>query len=158
MAMKPAYEEGNEYSIKAMFIYNFTKHIEWPAAADDGVFRIGVIGKSSIVEALQAIAAEKKVNKKTIEIRKISGEENVSCQMVFIAKSQQSRLEEFTRRFAAQGVLIISEECKHCGTGVAINLITTDSKVRFELNQAATHHAGLHVSNALTSLAIVVNP
>jgi hypothetical protein len=157
-AMKPAGDIGNEYTIKAMFIYNFTKHIDWSQSAGAKTFRIGVIGKSDIIEALEQIASQKKADDKPIEVIQISGEDNLSCQIIFISKSEEKKIDELLKKYSGKGVLIVSEEFKradHCAT---INLITTDNKVRFEINQTAARNAGLKISGMLTNLAVAVNP
>lgn len=158
VSMKSVPDEGNEYSVKAMFIYNFTKHIEWPSSETTGVFRIGVIGRSEIYEALETIATQKKVDGRSIELKMVEPEDNSFYQIIFVSKSQSHQVPELARKYMGTGVLIISEECKHSEHGAAINLITTDNRVRFELNQSSVRNAGLKVSVALANLAIVVNP
>jgi hypothetical protein len=158
ISMKPVADEGNEYSIKAMFIYNFARNIDWSSSSNSGVFRIGVVGKSEIFDALQLIAMQKKIDNRQIEVRKTEIDDQTTYQVIFIPKSQSQRLEELARKYAGKGVLIVSEECKRSERGATINLITSDNKVRFELNQSSARNAGLKVSNTLINLAVVVNP
>lgn len=156
--MKPTPEEGNEYSIKAMFVYNFAKYIEWPSTMNDGTLRIGVIGKSDIYDALETIASQKKIDNRQIEVRKITPEDNSRYHIIIIAKSQSSKLDECVKKYSGKGVLIVTEEYKNAEHGSTINLITTNNKVRFELNQTSARNAGLKVSSTLANLAVVVNP
>jgi hypothetical protein len=156
--MKPSSDEGNEYSVKAMFIYNFTKYIDWSQSGNTKTFRIGIVGKSELLEALELIATQKKIDNKQIEVKKITDDDNTSYQIVFIAKTELSKIEELSKKFMGKGVLIISEECRHSERSATINLVTTDNKVRFEINQSTARNAGLKISSALTNLAIVVNP
>lgn len=158
VGMKPSTNEGNEYSIKAMFIYNFTRHIEWPPSANAGTFRIGVFGKSEIVEALDAISMQKKVDNRPIEIRIVEPDDNSFYQIIFVSRSQSDKIQGLVKKYTGKGVLIVSEECKLSEHGATINLITFENKVRFELNLPSARSAGLKISAALTKLAIVVNP
>ncbi|MCX6290877.1 MAG: YfiR family protein [Bacteroidetes bacterium] len=157
MSMKPVGDAGNEYTIKAMFIYNFTKHIEWNQPPSPS-FRIGIVGNSDIQGALELIATQKKVGNLPIEVIKITSDDNSLFQVIFVSKSQVQKLEELAKKYAGKSVLIISEEAKHSEQGATINLITTDNKVRFELNQTAGKVAGLKISSTLANLAMTVNP
>ena len=158
VSMKPIPEEGNEYSIKAMFIYNFTKYIDWSQSSAAKTFRIGVVGKSELFEALESIASQKKIDNKSIEVKKLSDDDNSVYQVIFVAKSEIQRIEELSKKYSGKGVLIISEECRHSERCATINLITTNNKVKFEINQASARIAGLKISSVLTNLAESVNP
>ena len=158
VGMKPAADEGNEYSVKAMFIYNFTKYIDWPQSTNNKTFRIGIIGKSEIFETLQLVASQKKVDNRQIEIKKITEDDNSYYQLIFIAKSETQNINELSKKYFGKGVLIVSEECKRSERGATINLLTTDNKVRFEISQGCARNAGLKVSSILINLAVAVNP
>lgn len=156
--MKPVSDEGNEYSIKAMFIYNFTKYIDWSQSNNTKTFRIGVVGKSELFDALVLIASQKKIDNKPVEVNKITDQDNTVYEVIFVAKSASQKVDELSKKYLSKGVLIVSEECKHSEHCATINLITTDNKVRFEINQASARSAGLKISTVLTNLAVVVNP
>jgi len=151
-------DEGNEYGVKAMFVYNFTKHVEWPSSANTGVFRIGIVGKSEISDELRKIALQRKVDGKPIEIAAVMPDDNQVYQLIFVSHNQSQKLEELSKKYAGKGVLIISEEAKRSERAASINLIMLDHKVRFEINQTSVRLAGLKISMALSNLASVVNP
>ena len=150
--------DGNEYDVKAMFLYNFTKYVNWPATNSSEPFRIGIVGRSEIKIALEVIAQQKKIDNRQIEIKQVDPGDNSLCQVLFVAKSQTSKVEELVRKYAGKGVLIVSEECRHSEYNATINLVTKENKVRFELNQASARIAGLKIANTLANLAVVVNP
>jgi hypothetical protein len=145
--------EGNEYQIKAMFVFNFTKYVEWPDAKSGEFFTIGVIGESEITEHLERIAIQKKVGDKKIVVKILSPETEDYCNIIIVSKSKLNKLEQIEKRYSGKGVLIISDESQR---SAAINLVTRDNKIRFEINQALAKSGGVKISSQLLSLAVYV--
>jgi len=106
----PPGAEGNEYQIKAMFVFNFTKYVEWPEVKSNEVFTIGIIGESDIVEPLERIASQKKAGDKKIVIRNLLLEDEEYCNIIIVAKSRMNKLEQIEKKYSGKGVLIISDE------------------------------------------------
>ncbi|CAN5502559.1 hypothetical protein BH11BAC1_BH11BAC1_01070 [soil metagenome] len=146
--------EGNEYQIKAMFIFNFTKYVEWPEKKEASAFTIGVIGESEIIEPLERIAAQKKVGDKKIVVKRLSPDDEDYCNIVIISKSRLNKLELVEKKYAGKGVLIISDESPR---PAAINLVTNDNKVRFEITQSLAKVGGVKISSQLLALAVAVH-
>jgi hypothetical protein len=151
-----AEDEGNEYNVKAMFVLNFMKYIEWPVEATDGEFQIGVIGESDIYGALIAMAANRH-DKRPIRIKKVSSANSSDCRILIISRSQNKKVEEWARLFQGKGVLLISEDCKSAN-GAAINLLNVNNKIRFEINNTQAHLGGIKISSRLAELAVSVQP
>jgi hypothetical protein len=146
--------EGNEYQIKAMFIFNFTKYVEWPIITESEVFTIGVLGESDITAPLENIAAQKKVGDKRIVVREVSIEDNEYCHIVIVSRSRVNKLDLVEKKYAGKGVLIVSDESPR---SAAINLVTRDNKIRFEINQSLAKSGGVKISGQLHSLAVAVH-
>src|SRR4051794_29169072 len=82
---------ADEYTIKGMFIYNFTKYIDWSSSGIKNNFVIAVYGRSEIIKSLEQIALSKKVSNKNIEIKRISNLDDASdCQIIFIPRSNNT--------------------------------------------------------------------
>ena len=150
----PTGTEGNEYQIKAMFVFNFTKYVEWPEVKTTDVFTIGVIGESDIVEPLERIASQKKVGDKKIVIKIITTDVEDCCNIIIVTKSRLNKLEQIEKLYSGKGVLIISDESQR---SAAINLVTRDNKIRFEVNQSLARNGGVKISSQLLSLAVEVH-
>ena len=143
------------YKIHSLFVYKFTQYIEWPSKTGD--FVIGVVGNSPIIAELEAIAASKKVDTRTIVVKKLSASADLSaCQMVFISEGQSSNLSSITAKLQGKPTLIVSETNGGAKKGAGINFVIIDDKMKFELNKGAIEKQGLKVSGDLTKLAIVV--
>jgi hypothetical protein len=145
----------DEYNLKAAFIYNFTKYIEWNPL-DKGEFTIGVIGSSPINDALSGIARSKTVNGRRITIRQFNKPVDIdSCQILFISKNNPAPLTEILAE-TPKGTLTVSEKQGYAVQGTAINFITANDKLKFEVNQKAINKAGLTASSQLLKLAVIV--
>jgi hypothetical protein len=153
-AAGPSGGEGNEYQIKAMFVFNFTKYVEWPDAKSSDFFVIGVIGESEITEPLEKIAIQKKVGDRKIAVKVLSPEAEEFCNIIIVSKSKLNKLDQIEKRYAGKGVLIVSDESQR---SAAINLVTRDNKIRFEINPALAKSGGVKISSQLLSLAVEVH-
>jgi hypothetical protein len=150
----PSGNEGNEYQVKAMFVFNFTKYVEWPEEKSNDAFTIGIIGESEIIEPLERIATQKKVGDRKIVIKTLSAETDEYCNIIIVSNSRLNKLEQIEKRYTGKGVLIISDESQR---SAAINLVTRDNKIRFEINQSLAKSGGVKISSQLLSLAVEVH-
>jgi hypothetical protein len=147
---------NNESAIKAMFIYNFTKYIDWPPDQKEN-FTIAILGQSEVGNDMLHIASNKKVNNKHIiikNIQQINGDENY--EILFIPESEKDKLKNAAEILQGKGVLLITESKNMAQQGSCINIISLDGKFRFELNENAIRKQGLKVSHQLLTLAIIV--
>lgn len=147
----------SESTIKALFIYNFTKYVEWPVEKDHEHIVIGFYGPSDVIEELKKICANKKVKDRDIEIRQANDvSEAEKCDIFFIPQNENDVFNYLNEQLLGKGVLIVTEEKGMAQKGAAINIIEQDNKIRFELNENSIKQAGLKISSQLLSLAIKV--
>jgi hypothetical protein len=152
-------QNGGEANLKAVFIYNFTRYIEWDtsANADKNNFVIAVIGSTPVSSALSEIARTNRVNNKRIIIRRYSKPEDVEeCQILFIPKGLPFSLVSVLQRIR-RGTLTVSEEPGFAKQGTALNFVITNEKLKFEANLKALYLAGLKASSQLLKLATIVD-
>lgn len=77
--------------MKALYVYNFTKYIEWPESYKQGNFVIGLFGETSIKAELDKVAATRKAVNQTIEIKLfLSVSEITDCHMLYVSKEKSS--------------------------------------------------------------------
>jgi hypothetical protein len=151
---RTAQSEGNEYSIKAMFVLNFIKYIEWPGENNSIYFRIGVIGKSGIFDALKSMTNNRNETKQ-IKIEEINEQSKEPYKIIFISNSENYRIEEILKKYKNKGVLLISDGA-HKKNSAAINLVNINDKIRFEINTNAAQDEGIKISSKLIDLAYTV--
>jgi hypothetical protein len=149
-------EKAEEYNLKAAFIYNFTKYVEWSAASTSNEFVIGIIGSSLINDPLVEIVKTETVNDKKIIIRQFSKPEDISfCHILFIPQKTTFPLDEILAK-TSKGTLVVSEKNGYASQGTALNFVIVGNKLKFEANVKAINAAGLTASSQLLKLAIII--
>lgn len=148
---------AQNYKMHSVFIYSFTRYVQWPDAYNQGDFEILIIGDSPIVEELKAMAQAKKVGDRAIKITKIKSPSEIrKCNILFVPTSKSGDIAEIMDKINSQSILVVTEEPGLGQKGSDINFIVKDGKLAFELNQASVNKQGLKVSNELSRLAILI--
>jgi hypothetical protein len=151
-----ARSQAEEYNLKAAFVYNFTKFIEWTPSNNDDEFVICVLGYSPIIKALTEIAQSKSVNGKKIVIKQHYKPEDIKfCHILFIPRNSSYPLSEILTR-VSHGTLTISEEDGYAAQGTALNFVVINNKLKFESNIRAIDEAGLKASSELLKLKLAI--
>ena len=148
--------EAEEYALKAVFIYNFTKYIEWqPYSMDNDEFVISVLGPSPVIKPLLEIAATKTVKGKKIIIRQFYSPDDIRfTHILFISQKNTSTLYSVLSK-VSKGTLTIGERDGAALEGAAFNFVIINNKLKFEANTDAITLAGLKASSELLKLAIL---
>lgn len=150
----------NEYQVKAAFLYNFAKFVEWPAApAGPSPDRLAlcIIGQDPFGDVLDQLTKGKTVNGRELVVRRLTGsEEAQGCQMVFIAASERRRIPAILEGLRRADVLTVGETESFAQLGGVINFVRQGDRVHFEINLDAAERAGLRISSKLLSLAKIV--
>lgn len=146
--------EGNEYNIKAMFVLNFVKYIQWPGESASNYFRIGVIGKSEIFHALKSMTDNRNETKQ-IKIEEVNDLTKEQYKIIVISKSENGRITEILKKYKNKGILLVSDEADSKNSA-AINLVNVGNKIRFEINTVEAQDEGVKISSKLVSLAYKV--
>ncbi len=144
----------SNYKAYTLFLYNFTKYIQWPDGAIDQDFVIGVYGKSPITEELQKLGSIKKAGDKNIKIIELS-ETNLlqDVQILFIPEEKSAQIAAVLASVKGRPILVVSERQGLTQKGAAISFLTEQNNLRFELNTVSIASQNLKVSKALETLA-----
>src|SRR5258705_5115133 len=122
--------DKNESTLKAVFIYNFTKYIEWDNIGNE--FIIGVIGSSPVSESLTEIVKTNRIRNKRITLKYFSRPEDISyCHVLFIPKNLPFPLSSILDKIP-RGVLTVSEEEGYGNQGTVFNFVIINDKLKFE--------------------------
>jgi hypothetical protein len=150
-------DSANEYEVKAAFLYNFTKFVEWPEGPANTSFCIGIAGEDPFGAALDAVVKGRSVGGHPLVIQRFkTGQESV-CQIVFISASEKKRLHAILDRFQGSAVLTVGDMPGFCGGGGVVGLELGDNRVRLRINMEAAQRAHLQLSSKLLSLATLVH-
>jgi hypothetical protein len=155
-------QTSREHRIKAAYLYQFGRYIEWPARAFAGSrspFVIGAMEGNPIVADLDQIAEIKKIQDRPIRIQRFSSPGEVrGCHIVFLSASLPAETQEaIVRRVAGHGVLLVGEAEKFLDWGGAIRFVVEENKVRIHIARKAAQREGLTISAKLLQVAHVVD-
>lgn len=150
--------EVEEYEAKAAFMYNFTKFVEWEdnSLNNTTTFNICILGDSPIVEPLNELAANKKINNKKINIMKYrDADEITTCHILFIPENTSSEnIKRSIQAVSVKNALIISEQKGDLDLGSAINFLIVNNKIKFEVNLNSLNRNNIKASSQLLKLAL----
>jgi len=147
----------SEYKVKAAYIFNFSKFVQWPEGSftnSSTPLKIGILGETLVEIELTRLVKEKTLNNRRIEIKQSEKLEYLTtCHIIFFARPQGHQLLEFLGSVKNLSILTIGEFEEFAQSGGMIQLYLEDNKVRFEINSPAIEQAGLSASSRLLRLA-----
>jgi len=163
--------QNREYQVKAAFLYNFVKFVDWPkekVADGNEPIIIGVIGKDPFGKAFDPIKKKQVKGKKVVikrfqdlEESKQSDEQTAlirKCHLLFICSSEKKKLREIINLVKDDSVLTVGEVKGFLESGGIINFLMEDKKVCFEINNAAAKQTKLKIRSKLLRLAKRIIP
>jgi hypothetical protein len=153
---------GQEYQVKAVFLFNFVQFVEWPSTAfssPEAPFRIGVLGDDPFAGALEAAVQGETVRQRALVIERASRiEALLGCHVVFVARSERALVGPILAATLGKPILTVGDMPDFARGGGIINFYLEGNKVRFEINRAAAQGNGLKLSSQLLGLARIVGP
>lgn len=150
----------SEYEVKAAYLYNFGRFVEFPANAPSShapTFTICVIGHDPFGPALDTTISGAEIDGKKVVARRIAKvEDGASCQILFVSSSESKRLREILTSVSKMGILTVSDLPQFMQQGGMVQFVVADNRVRFAVNLQATQEAGLSLSSELLKVAAEV--
>ena len=144
-----------EAHLKAAFVYNFARFVEWPPAAGSGPVRIAVVGRGDLGAPLEEVVRGKSANGRLIEVERINVlAQSDCCEILLIERSEMKHLKEIVASLSGKPVLTVCDGGSCFRDGAMIAFQIADESVRFQINQEAAEHGGLHISSQLLKVAI----
>lgn len=142
---------------KSLFIYNFTKSINWPTDYQQGDFVIAVVGKDGTYEELQKLAASKNVNQQPLQIIQLNNLSEVpKAHIVYVSPTKNGMLASVVNYYKNKPTLVVCQKEKGCSEGASINFLLMDGKLKYEICPNNITSKELALSPKLTSLGIEV--
>jgi hypothetical protein len=153
-------QTAEEYEVKAAFLFNFGRFVEWPSlngAASSAPFRICVLGEDPFREHLDRSVKGRQIKGRDVAVERIARADGAGpCQVVFISVSERRALHAILDGMKGFSTLTVSDIESFAEAGGMIHLTLEHGQVRFEINTAAAERAGLKVSSRLLNLARTV--
>ena len=148
-----AADQPLEYQVKAAFLLNFTKFIEWPAetASTASPVDICILGDDPFGPVLDQMVAGETLQGRKIEVVRVKRQPPSSCAVLFIGRSEKDV--DSLLSMLGPGVLTVSEKTSFLHAGGIIEFAVENHKVKFDINQTAAAKARLQISSKLLNIA-----
>jgi hypothetical protein len=159
-SLQGQHAKPTEYEVKATYLYNFLRFVEWPAGVAVGrsdPFAICVLGEDPFGPSLNATVAQETIAGKSVVAKQIHGlQDAMGCRVLFISSSEGQRLKQILTSLGTASVLTVSDLPKFSQRGGMVQFVLEGDRVRFEVNSATAERAGLTLSSELLKVAVNV--
>ena len=151
---------ADEDQVKAAFLLNFGRFVEWPATAfadQTEPFRICISGATDVANALGVLTIGQKLHGRDIAVHLIDHHQPVKqCHILFIGNVTAKERKNLLAETKGTSTFTVADEKDFILNGGMLGLVNTDNRISFEINQQLAEDAGLKISSRLLSLARVV--
>jgi len=151
----------SEYDVKAAFLFNFAKFVEWPAAAFRDASEpivLGVVGDDPFGDTLDRMLAEKKIRGRTLVVKRFETVDSLErCHILFVSRAESAHLDRVLARIHGTPTLTVGDGERFAEVGGMIGFTVERSRVRFDVDLQAARRAGLNPSSELLKVARVVH-
>jgi hypothetical protein len=153
-------QSATEYQVKAAYLYNFAKFVEWPPsrfANASAPLQICIFGRDPFGDGLRTQTADKAVNGRKLEVDAIADLQHArTCHILFISSSVAIPVKQIVEALRGANVLTVGDTKGFAEQGGMISFGLEDDRVQFEVNRKAAEQAGLKISSKLLSVAKLV--
>ena len=155
-------EISKEYKVKALFLYNFSQFVEWPAETfpeAQSPLVIGVIGKNPFGAYLEELVRGESVNNHSLVVRLFERIEEIkTCHILFVSQSETNQLEQIFASVKTRMILTVGDVDGFAQRGGMIRFVTEKNKIRFRINLEAAKAVHLTISSKLLRPAEIIAP
>jgi hypothetical protein len=155
-----AQSDADEYQVKAAYLLNFARFVEWPAGVlpAGSPLDIGIVGDNPFGVALEEVLRGKSANGHPIQLRHLHWNDALtSCQIIFISTSEEAHLPDILRNLGQNSVLTVSDIDRFSLRGGVIEFRMVGNRVRFDINREPAIAARLSISSKLLSVARAIH-
>lgn len=151
-----------DYQVKAAFMVNFPKYVDWPAdafASTNSPIKVAMFGDENVAREFEAmIQGGLVIDGHPVVLKRIQSEADLTggCQILFIATSERARVSTILEKLKGSPVLLVGESDNFLEQGGMVNLVPKNRKIRLQINLAAARQAHLRISSRLLVAADVV--
>jgi len=147
----------NEYALKAVFLYNFCRFIDWPDSSftsRDEPLVIGIVGPDPFGGLLDEAIAGETYHGRPIRLAHFAGPRQVRpCQLLFVSEANAGQVDQILAAVAGWNVVTVGETESFLDRGGMISLVAEQNRVRLRINSAALRTKQLNVSSKLLQVA-----
>jgi uncharacterized protein DUF4154 len=145
-----------EDDVKAVFLYNFTKFVDWPTFAfrtDDEAFRVCALAEAAFVKTLRGVLEGETARGRPLQLVVPEANQIPQCHILFIGRSESTSVSKILPLTTGRPVLTVGEISKFLEQGGVVNFVVENDRVRFDVDLASAQRAGLGISSKLLRVA-----
>lgn len=150
----------SEDQVKAAFLFNFVRYVEWPAgsfAGPDAAIRICLIGGDGFEDVLAEAVTGRSVGERSVEVSAVEALDGVAgCHLLYLGHGASATGARVAEALGSKPIFTISDRDGFAQEGGIANFMLVDQKIRFAINPDAGRRAGLRISSSLLRLATLV--
>lgn len=154
-------QQATEAAVKAAFLFRFAGYIEWPVDAQappDAPIVFGVAGGEEVARELEQVVAGRPINNRPAVVRRIKEPTQLrGIHLLFVGRGEANAA-ALVRQAQQQGVVAVTEGERGLETGSAINFVTSENRVGFEVSLDAAEKSGVRISSRMLAVARRVVP
>jgi hypothetical protein len=150
----------SEYEVKAVFIYNLAKFVEWPDKSLDNISTLNlyILGDDPFENDMDAIR-NKLIKGKKVVIKQIDSPDALkNAGILFISSSEKEQLRDILKGISGLPILTVGDTQSFAQRGVMVNFYLENNKIRFEINLEAANLAGLKINSNLLRMGTIIAP
>ncbi len=151
-----SHAESPEYQLKAAFLYNFAKFIEWPADAfssESSPINICITGQESFGSTLDAVTRKTAQNRQIAVKRLPKDGDTKGCHITYFGELEVKKFHELLTASVDRPMLTIGDGSNFLDAGGIIELVSSDNRVQFEVNLDGLKRANIQLNPQLMKLA-----
>ncbi len=158
MTAAPAGEVYSQDAVIAAYLYRFTSYVDWPEQATAGhSFVIDVYGDPGVAKALREMLAGHPIHNESAEVREVRTARDLGDPRILYVGAGHADFLRMMPSDESRHVLVVTDESQGLDVGGAVNFVTVDKRIRFEVSLTAAERAGIRISSDLLSVAIRVH-
>ncbi len=151
--------QTSETDVKAAYLFNFAKFVEWPEwvfPTKTSPIVLGVLNDDQFVSALKGLEM-KKIKGRSFSVVDIKNKDQIrTCHIVYFGDSTKKDIQDILNKFSDKPCLTVSDIEDFALKGGMIGFVRRGNNIRFEINLAAARQGTLTVSSRLLNLAQIV--
>jgi hypothetical protein len=149
----------NEYEVKAAYLFNFAKFVDWPVAAfprENTPLTICIVGNSPLNTVIESLSG-KTIRNRRLVVRQFARIEDLNeCHILFINAAIKTSITQLLASVATRPILTVSDSKGFATVGGVIEFVPVADKIRFEINHRAAQQVNIRISSHLLRLATTV--
>jgi hypothetical protein len=153
-------QSATEYQVKAAYLFNFLKFVEWPDASPGDAqskWVIGIVGSTPVGDELSKLVESKSVLGRELQVKTFQAADNLrACNILFISDTEKKRLPAILAALRGSSVMTVADMDHFIDAGGMVQFVVEDARVRISIDVGATGRARLKISSKLLALARTV--